>query len=122
LSLETFNGSIEVSGWDQDTVDISGTKYGSTQEAADELQVSIDHSANSVAIRVTRPSVRRNNIGARFVLKAPRRAILERLVSSNGSIRATDFKGPARLRTSNGAIHVMGLAGSLDAQTSNGRV
>src|SRR5437764_14807588 len=42
LSVETFNGSIEVSGWDRDTVDISGTKYGPTQQAADELQVSVD--------------------------------------------------------------------------------
>ena len=27
LSVENFNGSVEISGWDQDTVDISGTKY-----------------------------------------------------------------------------------------------
>ena len=48
LSVETFNGSIEVTGWDEPTVDISGTKYARTQQAADDLQVSIDHSANVV--------------------------------------------------------------------------
>jgi len=122
LSVETFNGAIEVSGWDQDTVDISGTKQGPTQEAADAIEVSVDHSANAVSIRVIRPSVRRNNQGARFVIKVPRHAVLDRLVSSNGAIRTTDGAGPARFRTSNGAIQVSGMAGSLEAQTSNGRI
>src|SRR5579885_502067 len=27
LSLENFNGSVEITGWDQETVDISGAKY-----------------------------------------------------------------------------------------------
>jgi len=122
LSVETFNGAIEVSGWDQDTVDISGTKQGPTQEAADELEVSVDHTANAVSVRVIRPSVRRNNQGARFVIKVPRRAVLDRLVSSNGAIRTTDGAGPARFQTSNGAMQVSGLAGSLEAHTSNGRI
>jgi DUF4097 and DUF4098 domain-containing protein YvlB len=122
LSVESFNGSIEVSGWDQDTVDISGTKQGPTQEAADQLEVSVDHSANAVSIRVLRPSVRRNNLGARFVIKVPRHAVIDRLASSNGAIRTTDGVGPARLHTSNGAIQVSGLAGPLEAHTSNGRI
>ena len=122
LSVETFNGAIEVSGWDQDAVDISGTKQGRTQQAADELEVTVDHSANAVSVRVLRPSDRHQNLGARFVVKVPRHAVLDRLVSSNGAIRTTDGVGPARFRTSNGAIQVSGLAGSLEAQTSNGRV
>jgi DUF4097 and DUF4098 domain-containing protein YvlB len=122
LSVETFNGNIEVSGWDQEAVDISGTKQGPTQQAADELEVSVDHSANAISVRVLRPSVRRSNQGARFVIKVPRRAILDRLTSSNGAIRTTDGAGPARFRTSNGAIQVSSLAGSLEAQTSNGRI
>src|SRR5208283_1218249 len=67
LLVETFNGSVEVSGWDQETVDISGAKYGPTQEAADALKVAIDNSPDSVSIRVTRPWDRYGNMGARFV-------------------------------------------------------
>src|SRR5689334_23036760 len=55
LSVETFNGSVEVSTWDQDTVDISGTKYGPSQAEADGLTVNIDHAADAVGIRVVRP-------------------------------------------------------------------
>jgi DUF4097 and DUF4098 domain-containing protein YvlB len=122
LSVETFNGSIEVTGWDEPTVDISGTKYARTQQAADDLQVSIDHSANVVAIRVVRPSATRMNEGAKFVIKAPRGVVLDRLTSSNGSIRTIDGVGPTRLRTSNGSVRVTGLKGTLEAQTSNGSI
>ena len=122
LSVETFNGSVEVSGWDQETVDISGAKYAATQEAADALKVAIDNSPDSVSIRVTRPSDRRGNRGARFVIKIPRAAYLDRIFTSNGAIRTLDGSGPARLRTSNGAIRVQALRGSLDAQTSNSSI
>ena len=122
LLVETFNGSVEVSGWDQETVDISGAKYAATQEAADALKVAIDNSPDSVSIRVTRPSDRRGSMGARFVIKIPRAAYVDRIFTSNGAIRTEDGSGPARLRTSNGEIRVQALRGSLDAQTSNGAV
>jgi hypothetical protein len=110
LSVETFNGSVEVSGWDQETVDISGSKYAATQEAADALKVAIDNSPDSVSIRVTRPSDRRGNMGARFVIKIPRAAYVDRIFTSNGAIRTQDGSGPARLRTSNAEIRVQACA------------
>jgi DUF4097 and DUF4098 domain-containing protein YvlB len=124
VSVETFNGSVEVSGWDESSIDISGTKYANSQQAADDLKIEIDHTPGSVSIRVPRPSYeRRNRQGARFVIKVPRTAVLDRIVSSNGSIRTLDCAGPAKLRTSNGAIHVEGMrGGGLDIQTSNGAV
>ena len=118
--VETFNGSVEISGWDQDSIDISGTKYGPSQQEADDLKVNIDHTGDSVSIRVVRPFERRGNWGARFVLKVPRTALLDRITTSNGAIRTADGSGPARLKTSNGAISVNRLHGTLDAQTSNG--
>jgi DUF4097 and DUF4098 domain-containing protein YvlB len=122
LSVETFNGSVEVSGWDQPTIDISGAKYAATQEAADALKVAIDNSPDSVSIRVTRPSDRRGNMGARFVIKIPRAAYLDRIFTSNGAIRTQDGSGPARLRTSNAGIRVRALRGSLEASTSNASI
>jgi DUF4097 and DUF4098 domain-containing protein YvlB len=122
VTVETFNGSIEVTGWDEPTIDISGTKYARTQQAADDIQISIDHSSGAVTIRAIRPSMRRGNDGARFVIKAPRTAVLDRLSTSNGGIRTIDGTGPARFRTSNGSVRVTGLKGTLEAQTSNGGI
>lgn len=122
LSVETFNGSVEVSTWDQDTVDISGTKTGRNQDAVEMLKVSIDNSPDSVSIRVVRPSERHNNLGARFVIKVPRKAFIDRITTSNGAIRVDEGLGPSRLRTSNGSIRVQSLSGNLDAQTSNSAI
>ncbi len=120
LSVETFNGAVEISGWDQETVDISGTKSGPSQDAVDSLKIEITNTRDAVSIRAVRPSEFRHNFGARFSIKIPRRAVLDVIQTSNGQIRVVDGSGPARFRTSNGAIRVQGLEGSLDAQTSNG--
>jgi len=122
IAIETFNGSIEISGWDENTVDVSGTKYGPTQDAADSLRIETDHTATSVSIRAVRPVERRNNQGAKFVVKVPRKTMLERLTSTNGSIRTEGGVGPAHFRTTNGGIRVEELRGTLDAQTTNGGV
>ncbi len=122
LSVENSNGSVEITGWDQNVVDISGAKYARTPELRDALKIEIDHSSDSVHIRTVRPSDRRGNMGARYIIKVPRRTRLERIVSSNGSIHALDVEGPARLKTSNGGVRAENLRGNLDAQTSNGGI
>jgi len=121
LTVESFNGSVEISGWDQDTVDVSGSKFGPSQSEADNLRIDIDASADSVTIRVPRPSIGRNE-GARFVIKIPRDAIVDRITTTNASIRLQDGVGPARLKSSNGSIHVTDFRGGLDAQTSNSSI
>jgi hypothetical protein len=119
LSVESFNGSIEVSPWDQENVDISGTKFARTQDEAADIRIDIDHTNEAVSIRARRPFSRYGNQGARFAIKVPRSVVLERLITSNGSIRATDGVGPARLKSSNGGIHVLNFHGDLDMETSN---
>jgi len=122
LSVENFNGSIEITGWDQQTVDITGSKYARTPELRDALKIEIEHTADSVRIRTTRPSDRRGSMGAKYFIKVPRRTQLERIASSNGSIHTADLEGPERLKTSNGSVRAENLHGNLDAQTSNGGV
>jgi hypothetical protein len=122
ITVEGFNGGIEISPWEQENVDISGTRYARSQDAISEIRIEVDHTADAVSVRATRPTMRNGNFGARFVLKVPRNAVLERIVTSNGSIRASDGMGPARLRTSNGSVHVDRFRGDLHAETSNGAV
>lgn len=122
VDVESFNGPVEITGWDQDTVEIDGSKWGPTQGAADALRIDTDHTPDSVSIRAVRPSDWRSNLGARFEIKIPRGARLNRIVTSNGHIRTEDGTGPARLRTSNGGIRVENLRGDIEAQTSNGTV
>lgn len=119
LSVETYNGDVDISSWDQDVVEINGTKYGPTQDEADNLRVDIEHNSDSVSIRVPRPTDWRGNRGARMEIKVPRSTQLERIVTSNSSIHTEDGAGPTHLRASNGGIRVLDLRGELEAETSN---
>src|SRR6266545_7382602 len=92
ISLENFNGSVEISGWDQDQVDISGTKYAATPELRDAIKIDVQPAAETIYIRTVRPSERRGNLGARYILRVPRRVQLDRITSSNGSVRVSDLE------------------------------
>ena len=121
LSLEGFNGSVEILGWEKDTIEINGTKYASTPERLAEMKVDIDAQPSSVRIHTTRPTMR-GNMGVRFSIRVPRRAVLDQIVTSNGAIKIEDIDGQARLKTSNGQLKVTRVKGNVEAETTNGGV
>lgn len=122
LRVENFNGSIEISGWDKNTVDIDGMKYASTEYRLKELKIDISPSAGSITIRTLPPLDHRGNAGARFTIHVPKRTQLDQITSTNGAIRVDSIDGASRLHTSNGSVHASTLSGPLDVQTSNGSV
>jgi DUF4097 and DUF4098 domain-containing protein YvlB len=122
VRLENFNGAVEISGWDKNTVEIDGTKYANTEYRLKEMKVDIVPSASSIAIRTIPPIDRHGNAGARYTIHVPNKTVLAGITSSNGSIRVEGIEGDAHLRTSNGGVHATRLTGPLDVQTSNGTV
>jgi DUF4097 and DUF4098 domain-containing protein YvlB len=120
VELESFNGSIEIRGWDKESIDISGTKYAPSVELLKEVKIDIAATPDSIRIRTLRPEGRRGNMGASYVLRLPRKVMLDRIASSNGSLRVQDIEGNARLRSSNGSVKIYDFKGDLDAGTSNG--
>ena len=122
LEVENQNGPIDISGWDQNTVDISGTKYASSQERLKELRVEVSPSSNVVTIRTIRADSHWGSGGVRYTIRVPRRTELSRIVSSNGPIHVESIDGAAHLRTSNGPVRGVGVRGDLEVETSNGPV
>src|SRR5580658_3520868 len=55
LRLENFNGSVEISGWDKNTIDIDGTKYASTEYRLREMKIDIVPTPGSITIRPLPP-------------------------------------------------------------------
>lgn len=55
LSVENFNGSVEISGWDQNSVDVSGTKYADSETRLHDVRIDISNESNGVQIRTLRP-------------------------------------------------------------------
>jgi DUF4097 and DUF4098 domain-containing protein YvlB len=122
LSLETFNGSVEITGTSADSVEINGTKYANTQQALKDLKIDVQQNGNAVRVKTVRPYGVRGGMGARYTIRIPRSFQLERIVSSNGSVRVEDLQGAASLKTSNGSVRVSRMQGNLDAQTSNASI
>lgn len=120
--LESFNGPVEVMGWDKDEVEVSGAKSASREEVLKAIHVDVTADAGMVRIRARRPDERHCNCGVRFTLKVPKKVILEDISTSNGSLRLESIQGSARMRSSNGAVRVWGVDGDIDIQTSNGSV
>src|SRR5580700_3847866 len=115
LSIDNANGSIEITGWDRNTVEIDGVQYASTPELRDAIKIDIVASGDSVQIRTVHPVGRNWNMGAKYIIRAPRKIDLDRIVSSNGSMRVNDIEGKMRLRTSNGSIRTLRVRGDLEA-------
>ncbi len=122
LRLENFNGSVDISGWDKNTVDIDGTKYANTEYRLREMKIDIAPSSSSISIRTIPPIDHRGNSGARYTIHVPRKIELSSIVSSNGRINVESIEGASHLRTSNGSVHASSLTGPLEVQTSNGTV
>ncbi len=121
VTLENMNGSVEISTWEKESVEINGTKYASSQQGLNDIRIDIANSPNSLTIRTIQPFSTRNG-GARYNLRVPRRVQLDRILSSNGSIKIQDVEGVSNVRTSNGGIRIWKLNGALDARTSNGGI
>jgi DUF4097 and DUF4098 domain-containing protein YvlB len=121
LSVETFNGSVEILSWEKDSVQITGTKYAHHEEDLKDLKIETKNTPDSVEVRVVRPTGR-FNMGAKFFIRVPQRVDLERIASSNGAIRVEEIQGNARLETSNGGIRLRKVNGRLEAKTSNSSI
>lgn len=122
LSVENFNGEIEVAGWDEPSIEVTGVKYASTQDMLDTIKVDIHESSAVTEIRTVRPNTFHGNQGARYLIRAPRKTVVDRIVSSNGAVRVHDMTSAARVHTSNGAIRIENTSGGVDAETSNGAI
>jgi len=122
VMVETFNGRVEISGWDDNKVDVSGTKYGSSEHLRDAVKIETHNSDSLIEVRAIRPSTSTGNSGARLTIHVPKSAVIERVTSSNGAIQLSRVSSVTHLKTSNGAIRVADASGDLDARTSNGQI
>lgn len=124
LELENFNGPIEITGWDQPNVDVSGTKYASTQERLKDLKVDVAAMPSSVVIRTMGENggFSWGGAGIRYEIRVPRRAQIRRISNTNGPVRLDTLDSGATVRTTNGPVHASQIRGAWDIQTSNGPV
>jgi DUF4097 and DUF4098 domain-containing protein YvlB len=126
LTLSTFDGSIEVRGWDRDEVMIEVEKVGPDQQTVDRIQVKAAQDRNAITIDVPKPSPlettgMRRSPSANLVVSVPLKTAL-RARSGDGSIEVRRVTGMIDLDTEDGSIRLEEVAGTLVARTGDGSV
>ncbi len=119
IEIDNPNGGVEIEGWDKRSVDISGVKFASRESLLDAVHVDVRHTPDSIEIRTSQPTFYRG--GARYEIRLPRDAVIERVNSTNGPILLRNTDG-AHLRSVNGSIEAEHIRGAIEAETVNGRI
>jgi putative adhesin len=123
FELQNVNGTVEVQGWDRDTVEIHAVKSAKQRES-DLDRVSIDVDAKPAAISlVTRyPQDEGVEVVVDYTVHVPRSARVQHIGTVNGTLRIAGLDAVEDLHTVNGNIEVFESGGNVHAHTTNGSV
>jgi hypothetical protein len=142
LNLQSFNGKVEVKGWDRDTIQLvaekrmeirrSGKKLFRKQSTFEsesdaqayfaELGMDIRQGGDEIQVQTVRPQHRRGvELSVRYEIYVPQ-TIGVSVETSNGSVLVENIRGPVSAHSSNGRIHINDTSGPVTVRTSNGKV
>jgi hypothetical protein len=126
LSLYTFDGAVEVRGWDRPEVVVEIEKRAEDKEAVDKITVLAEQTGKKIQIDV-RHSGSRTFVGigsftspsARLIVNAPHKINLE-VRTADGNIVVERLEGKLELRTADGRIRATESGGDLLAESGDG--
>ncbi len=113
LSIEASNGSVEISGWDRESVEIAGVPRDSNGDSQIQI-VKADHTLRIRGLTADNSETIRIHV--------PRRITLDAVASTNGEIRVSGIEGDVSLKSSNGRIEASNVRGLLQVHSSNGAI
>lgn len=146
LNLSTFDGAIEVRGWERNDITVEIEKRGQDKDIVDRIEVLTEQKGSTITVDV-RYSGSTNYIGigsftstrARLIVNAPRRVnviarsgdgniVVDRLEgrlelkTSDGTVRAIETAGELLIESGDGSIQLEDVAGVVEARTDDGTV
>lgn len=130
VDLSTFDGRIEVRGWDRAEVRVVVEKRAANRERLEEIEIAIEQSGDRVRVAARRRdadglrvtlSLGGNWRGARLIASVPYESNLQAR-TDDGRITVTDVSGTIEVSTDDGRIRGAGLHGSVRARTDDGSV
>jgi DUF4097 and DUF4098 domain-containing protein YvlB len=126
LALTTFDGSIEVRGWDRNEVLVEVEKRGPDQATVDKIKVNASQNGNTITLDVAKPSPLtttsfQRSPSASLIVSVPMQtAVTAR--SGDGSITIRRVNGKVDLDTDDGSVRVEEVKGDLVVRTGDGSV
>jgi DUF4097 and DUF4098 domain-containing protein YvlB len=124
ISLSNINGSVQITAWDKNEVQLDAVKTANTQEKLNEAEIRVDASDNSIHIETHYPSRFANNNPAtvEYQLQVPRSARLDKIELVNGKLDIDGVKGEVYGSSVNGSVTGQSLSGDVELSTVNGSV
>ena len=130
VDLSTFDGRIEVRGWNRSEVRVVVEKRAANRERLEEIEIEAGQSGDRVRVAARRRdadglrvtlSLGSNWRGARLIASVPHESNLVAR-TDDGRITMTDVSGTIEISTDDGRIRGAGLSGSVRARTDDGSV
>jgi len=123
FELQNVNGTVEVEGWDRDTVEVHAIKTAKHREAdLERVTIEVDAKPSAISVSTHYPQDEGVDVAVQYTIHVPRGAHVEHLGTVNGSLRVAGVDNIEELHAVNGNIEVFDGSGALRARTTNGNV
>jgi DUF4097 and DUF4098 domain-containing protein YvlB len=123
--LSTFDGAIDVRGWDRPEVLVTVEKQAESQETAKEIKVFFEQAGNRITVKVETTPFQGITINssrsANVTISMPRKGNLQ-AKSGDGSISLAALQGTVDVRSGDGGIKGTGIEGDVTVHTGDGAV
>lgn len=132
VQLATFDGSVEIRGWDRNEVSVEIEKRGPDKDAVQTIEVVATQAGETVSIDVKKrgdPPSGSYHVGflnarsrsARLVASVPTGSDLI-VRTGDGSIRVEHVRGKIELKSADGSVKGSDVGGDLYAHTADGAI
>jgi len=123
FSLKNVNGSITITTWKEDKVDIKALKTTKGDpDKLKEVKIEVEATANSVSVNTIFPKWKNIRVSVNYEVKVPQGVNLGKVRSTNGSVYITGPVGHTNASTTNGRIELDGAKGTISLSSTNGRI
>jgi len=131
VNLENINGDIEISGWENERVEISAEGSRESPQSAgihfldgrfSPPDVRVQSTGDSVRIRTRESGYEGERGVVHYVLNVPHSVNLDSVRNGRGRIAVSDIYGRSLLDADEGEIKISNYSGSLDVRLGSGAV
>jgi len=123
FSLRNVNGSITITTWKEDKVNIKALKTTKGDpDKLKEVEIEVEATANSVSVDTIFPRGKNIRVSVKYEVKVPQGVNLGKVKSTNGSVSITGPVGNTNASTTNGKVELDGAKGTISLSSTNGKI
>jgi DUF4097 and DUF4098 domain-containing protein YvlB len=122
FTVDDANGTIAITCWDRNEVEITAIKHGESQADLDAIRIDIKQGDHTIEVRTVYSSPELHHGGVSYQVVVPRDLGKLAAYTANGNISVENVGGDVSMKSENGAITATSLKGSFSLSTTNGSI